>query len=91
MHGSFSLPRAQFIDEVRSFHHRLMDAMSDRVSQVAAGALGAEIAVDIPGLLREHEHRQRLSERNLEAWQPPTDWDAVREALEVIGASSGGA
>ena len=89
MQGTYSLPRERYMEEVRSFHQRLMEAMSRRVEQVAAGALGAEIEVDIPALSREHDQRKRLPEQSLAALQQPTDWEAVRAALRVVGALSG--
>ncbi|HYD07544.1 MAG TPA: DUF5984 family protein, partial [Reyranella sp.] len=37
--GSFHLPRAIFVEEVRAFHARLFEQMTSRIEQVAAGAL----------------------------------------------------
>ena len=85
--GKYSLPRSTFIAECRSFHERLMHAMSARVDDVAAGALSPEIRIDIEGLVREQEQRSRLSPLTFGALPSPTDWAAVREAIRMIGAS----
>lgn len=82
--GSFSLPRADFADQVHAFHRRLMSAMSDRVDRVAAGALPPHIVVDVPGLRREQA--TRAVPLNSEPRSPGTDWAAVRSALQVIYA-----
>lgn len=82
--GSHSLPRSEFKEEVRSFHKRLMDEMSVRVSRVVAGGLPADVHVDVPGLLREHEQRKLLPASAFELPSPHTDWQAVRKALLAV-------
>ena len=84
--GKYSLTRSDFVAECRSLHERLMDAMSERVEQVVAGALPPAIHVDLVGLMREHEKRRHLSSLNFGALPEPTDWAAVREAMRTIGA-----
>ena len=84
--GKYSLTRSAFIEECRSLHERLMDAMSERVEQVVAGALSPAIHVDLLGLMREHEEHRHLSPLNFGALPEPTDWVAVREAMRTIGA-----
>ena len=84
--GKYSLTRSDFVAECRSFHERLVHAMSERVKQVVAGALSPAIQVDIEGLVREHEQRRVLSPLNFGALPSPTDWAAVREAMAIIGA-----
>jgi hypothetical protein len=85
--GSWQLPRAEFMDEIRSFHDRLMDQMARRVSQVVAGALPRHIRVDPEGLRREQHSRSRSIERNLGQPAPPTDWPAVLVAIQSLEAS----
>lgn len=85
-HGSWQLPRANFADEVRSFHDRLMEQMAQRVSQVAAGALAKSVRVDIEGLRREQEARSQSIERNFDQPAPPTDWPVVLAAIRSLEA-----
>lgn len=84
--GSHSLARSEFIAECEGFHERLMGAMSERVDQVVAGALSPAIQIDVEGLVREHQRRKHLSPLNFGALPSPTDWEAVREAMRMIGA-----
>ena len=84
--GKYSLTRADFVAECRGFHERLMDAMSERVNQVVAGAVSPAIHVDLDSLVREHEKRRHLSPLNFGALPSPTDWPAVRQAMSLIGA-----
>jgi hypothetical protein len=79
--GSHSLPRGEFIRDVRSFHACLMEAMRERAYQVGRGALPNEVRVDLPGLQREHEKRCLLSESLFAAPIVATDWRAVCDAL----------
>lgn len=83
--GSHALPRSDFLRECRSFHDRLMEAMSERIDQVMAGALTPDIQVDVASLVREHQER---AERDLALDPTPatTDWQSVREALRTVGA-----
>lgn len=84
LQGCHRMTRADFVAECRSFHARLMAAMSERVDRVAAGALLPEIQVDLQALAREHEKRQCLAESTFGPLPSPTDWQAVRTALEAI-------
>jgi hypothetical protein len=83
LRGSYKIPRADFIAEVRSFNKRLMDQMSDRVHEVLAGALGPSINIDMPALVREHEQRSRALESALRH-QQQTDWKCVGAAMDEV-------
>lgn len=82
-YGEFHLPRREFIEEMQSFHARLMEQMAARVEQVLTGALPAEIQIDIDALVREQAQRYEAlhDALNLEA---QTDWRAVEEAVSEI-------
>jgi hypothetical protein len=82
--GSWQLPRARFMDEVRSFHDRLMEEMAKRVSQVAAGALPRNVRVDLEGLRRAQDTRSQSIDRNLGQPAPPTDWALVLAAVRSL-------
>lgn len=85
--GTWRLPRAEFMAEVRSFHARLMEEMEKRVSQVAAGGLAKSVRVDLEALLREQHTRSQSIERNLGQPIPPTDWPSVVAAVRSLEAS----
>lgn len=85
--GSWQVPRAKFMDEVRSFHDRLMEQMAQRVSQVAAGALASNVRVDLEGLRREQNTRSQPIERDLGQPAPPTDWPLVIASIRSLEAS----
>jgi hypothetical protein len=84
--GSWQLPRAKFMDEVRSFHDRLMEQMAQRISQVEAGALTGSVRLDLEGLRREQHIRSQPIERNLGQPIPPTDWPLVIAAIRSLEA-----
>jgi hypothetical protein len=88
--GSYQMPRDEFIEEMKSFHVRLMDQMAARVDQVVAGRLPSEIQIDLPGLVNEHEQRARPLDPALR-FDPETDWQqaerAIREILTARGES----
>jgi hypothetical protein len=83
LRGRHQLPRAAFIAEVRAFHQRLMDQMSDRVRAVQAGALAPDINIDISGLLRDHERRSRQLQDALSR-PAQTDWNSVAAAIDEV-------
>ena len=86
--GCWQLTHAEFMDEVRSFHDRLMEQMAERVSQVAAGALARNVRVDLEGLQREQQTRSLPIERNLGRPAPPTDWPLVISAIQSLEAAA---
>jgi hypothetical protein len=83
--GQFSLTREEFLAEIESFHHRLMDQMAARVEQVVKGALSPQVRIDMPGLIAEHEQRTGSLNRAL-AIQSPTNWSEVEDAVNTIWA-----
>jgi len=85
--GSFRLTLEDFISEVSSFHTRLMEQMSQRVTQVLARALPHKVHVDLAGLQREHQYRSHDDIRH-RAVPTQTDWSLVRAALTKIERDS---
>jgi len=75
--GSYHLPRAEFIREVRSFHDRLMEQMGERVPQVLKGA-PPEVAID---LCQQHQQRRAPIDRLLAGPATRTDWEQVSKAI----------
>jgi Family of unknown function (DUF5984) len=83
-YGFWEISRGEFVNEVRSFHDRLIEQMDDRVSQVAAGALGAHIHIDSEGLIRQQAQEARSIFRRLAEPEEPTDWHLVIDAVKSI-------
>lgn len=81
--GSYQMPRNEFIEEMKSFHVRLMDQMAARVEQVVAGCLPSEIQIDLPGLVKQHEMRTRSLDAALRV-APETDWQQIEKAIREI-------
>ncbi len=81
--GSHQIPRNEFINEVKSFHLRLMEQMATRIDQVRQGALAPEIEIDLPRLMQEQEQRMRTFDTALNLC-PQTDWKAVERAIREI-------
>jgi hypothetical protein len=87
--GAYQIPRDEFIEEVTSFHVRLMDQMAARVDQVVSGCLPSEIQIDLPGLVREHEQRARSLDSALKI-VPGTDWQQAESAIcEILTVRDG--
>ena len=82
--GSFRIPREAFIQEVRAFHTRLIDQMTQRVESVAAGALSPDVQVDLPALRKEQLQRNRAFENALSGPAVATDWQSVTGAIAEI-------
>jgi hypothetical protein len=82
--GSYRLTRDQFIDEVKSFHSRLMRAMQARLNEVIDADLPSRIRVDVAGLKQEHEQRCRELELALSRRPDPTDWARVQRAIAAV-------
>lgn len=81
--GKHKLPRDKFLEEVKSFHHRLMAQMATRITQIQAGALAPDIKVDLPGLIKEQEQRLLTLDTSL-SHLPHTDWEQVKGAIRII-------
>jgi len=75
--GSYHLPRAGFIGEVRSFQDRLMEQMGERVAQVLTAAQ-PEVAID---LCQHHQQRRAPIDRLLAGPAIRTDWEQVSKAI----------
>lgn len=83
--GLHTMPLSQFMDEVRSFHDRLMNAMSLRVEQARTAWPRPDVAIDIDALMAEHQERtQSLDQVLRSAAESPRNWDSVREAVDKV-------
>lgn len=83
--GAHRMPRREFVEEIRSFHLRLMAQMSVRIQQVQEGALSSDIEIDLPGLLKEQAQRSRSLDTALNV-SPQTNWKEVERVIcEISG------
>ena len=82
--GEITMPTTAFMEEVTSFHERLMAAMAERVDAVLAGALRPEIAVNLDWLVKEQEDRATWLQNTLTMRQQHQDWNEVRAAISTI-------
>ncbi len=82
--GEITMPVAAFIEEVMSFHERLMAAMAERVNAVLSGALRPEIAIDLDWLVKEQEDRSTWLQNTLTMRRQNQNWEEVRAAISTI-------
>ena len=81
--GTYQMPRNEFVEEMKSFHLRLMEQMAARIVQVQQGALAPDIEIDLPRLVTEHEQRIRMLDTSL-SLHPQTDWKEVGRMIREI-------
>lgn len=84
--GTLALPVTTFIDEVRAFDQRLIQAMHERVVSVQHHWPRPEIQIDIVGLLKEQAERSQWLERSLALadTHSATDWHAVAMSVKQV-------
>jgi Family of unknown function (DUF5984) len=82
--GDFVLPQAQFEEEVRDFHSRLMTEMSNRIEELKTNNPIPHISIDLPALEREHEERKLSLDRALNRPPDVNNWDDVVGAINKL-------
>ena len=82
--GEITMPVAAFVEEVTSFHERLMAAMAKRVDAVLSGVLRPEITVDLDWLVKEQEDRSTWLQNTLTMRRQNQNWEEVRAAISTI-------
>ena len=85
--GSYHLPREKFVKEVGAFYANLFEQMTSRIEKVAAGALHADIHIDLPGLISENEQRREGAAQTLRR-KGQASWDEIRLAILAISSST---
>lgn len=78
--GEFQLPVEEFIQEVSSFHHRLMDAMEERIKIIVTENLLPHVKIDFQNLLREQEDRTQWLTSALKRTPCVQEWSTVIDA-----------
>lgn len=82
--GELTFTRDELIHEFQDFNRRYLEAMSERVHEVSAGALPS-VSIDIDVLRRTEQDMQRMSWSQI--LQPDTtaeEWMEVEEAMKVV-------
>ncbi len=84
--GAHNMPLSHFVEEVRSFDQRLMDAMAERIKAIQIHWPHPTVTIDMDGLEREQRLRSMwLSETLHEAAnRDSTDWDQVLVAVKHL-------
>ncbi|MEZ4730137.1 MAG: DUF5984 family protein [Caldilineaceae bacterium] len=78
-HGTITIPMATFIDEVRSFHARLLGAMHTRIVLAQDHWPRPNVQIDLPRLVKQQHERSGWLEQALvkATHRAPTSWDTV--------------
>jgi hypothetical protein len=83
--GEHIMDRLEFLEEVRSFHERLMSAMQERVDVARVAWPRPEVEIDVDELVRQQAERVCSLDRALEVGgRSEKDWDSVREAVRHV-------
>jgi len=85
--GHISMPQTQLIAQVRSFHDRLMAAMSARVDVIVAGGWRRpEVQIDQLHVVADQADRQTWFEQALSAAarRATENWEAVRAMIHRV-------
>ena len=83
--GEIALSVDDFMAEVTSFDHRLINGMRERIDAAIAHWTRMDREIDTTHLLRDHAGRADALRARLAIPLAPTDWDAVRQGLATLG------
>ncbi|GAA6139686.1 hypothetical protein NBRC116583_34330 [Arenicella sp. 4NH20-0111] len=87
--GEFLLPVEKFVEEVHSFHDKLMKGMEDRVSLIASNDALSNISIDKQELAREQEERSHALNEAIVEKAAVQSWDEVLTAYESLQKDQG--
>ena len=84
--GEYTLPSSEFLDSVRSFDQRFIQAMEQRVAVVADGHMGLNSRIDIGSLRLAHQrHAHALQDAlGTSVSRQGTDWGRVIAAIRYM-------
>jgi hypothetical protein len=82
--GCHSMPREEFVAEIKRFNAELIGQMEVRVKEITTDWDRPDIRIDIAGLQREHIQRASELEKVLRAGCQPVEWSRVFSALDEI-------
>ncbi len=84
--GTHRMPAAAFMEEIASFHDRLMAAMAERIHLLHTANPIPHVHIDMEQLAAEHEQRTHSLEKALSTPPEPSDWSAVLAANSELAA-----
>jgi hypothetical protein len=88
--GEYTLSADAFMQEVESFHQRLMNEMGQRVQLISTNnPLDPRINIDIQGLIKEHEQRKNTLAAEMSRKPSVDDWMTVIDATEKLASLLG--
>jgi hypothetical protein len=79
--GRYELSPEEFLHELRSFDHRLMDAMGSRIRTAIASWTRPDVKVDFKHLEAEQIERGTWLASSVQHGRRDTDWSTVRDVL----------
>jgi hypothetical protein len=83
--GEYTLSVEAFIQEVESFHQRLMEEMEQRVHIISTNnPFDPRVKIDIPNLIKEHEQRKNSLAEAMRCKPSVEDWSTVINATEKL-------
>jgi hypothetical protein len=87
--GELILPVEKFVEEVHSFHNRLMKSMADRVSFIVSNETFPNVSIDKQELAREQEERSHALDEALAEKTAVKSWDDVLTAYDSLQKDQG--
>ncbi|MDR3617126.1 MAG: DUF5984 family protein [Candidatus Obscuribacterales bacterium] len=85
--GSYSMPRATFLKEVRRFNDELIGQMQQRVDEISASWNRPHIRIDLEGLRREQSERSGVLDKRKHCQGDPIDLKRVLAAMDEVSKS----
>lgn len=82
--GEYTLPVAQFLNEVKDFHDRLMSSMQDRIKDIKQNNPLPHVKINISALEREHKEREQALQAALNREPTILNWEETLNALSLI-------
>ncbi len=82
--GQYDLTVATFLQEVESFHKRLMGEMGKRIDILLKNNPIPNIKIDFQGLIKEHGERKNSLKEALKREPRKIDWDMVTKSNEKL-------
>lgn len=82
--GSFSLSRADFVNEVSAFHGRFMHLMANRVASIQALGAPPDVRIDLAALEQDQHRREQLLEASLQEPIDAMPWSTVVKAVRQL-------
>jgi hypothetical protein len=86
--GEVTLSVSDFLEEVKSFNARLLQAMEAQVAAVCEALADPDMKSRLADLVRQHRERSGWLEKALLSSARDYEWDEVRRAMATIEQAS---